>query len=63
MQEAMAQGTRELVGMRLQCLCGQEQFYSGVDEHVYACTACHREYHLHQAGPAIVVSLRMGRAR
>ena len=63
MQEGTAQVTRERVGIRLQCLCGQEQFYSGVDEQVYACTAYHREYHLRQAGADIVVSLRTGRPR
>jgi uncharacterized protein (DUF983 family) len=63
MKEATAQVTREPFGIRLQCLCGQEQVYSGVDEHVYACAACHREYQLRQAGADLSIITRTGRPR
>ena len=63
MQEATAQVRREAFGIRLRCLCEHEQFYSGVDEHVYVCAACHREYQLLQTGTDIAIIPRTGRPR
>ena len=63
MKEATAQVTREPFGMRLQCLCGQEQFSSGVDEHVYAGAACHRESQRRQTGADLSMITCTGRRR
>jgi Zn finger protein HypA/HybF involved in hydrogenase expression len=34
----------EPYGMRLTCACGTEQYYGGVDAHIYICSTCQTHY-------------------
>jgi Zn finger protein HypA/HybF involved in hydrogenase expression len=38
----------ERYGLRLTCACGTEQYYAGVDAHIYICNTCHAHYQIVQ---------------
>ena len=45
----------ETYGIRLTCTCGAQQYYGGVDAHIYICTSCHAHYKLAQTQEGLKV--------
>jgi len=57
----MATGTAsvevEVFGVRLTCACGVVQYYSGVDDGIYLCTGCGRQYKLTRTPAGLVLQV------
>jgi Zn finger protein HypA/HybF involved in hydrogenase expression len=45
----------EPYGLRLTCVCGTEQYYAGVDAHIYICTTCQAHYQIVQTPAGVTV--------
>jgi hypothetical protein len=55
----MAEATviQEPYGIRLQCVCGAEQFYATVDDVIYLCHGCRAQYQMMRMSEDIRVVL------
>jgi Zn finger protein HypA/HybF involved in hydrogenase expression len=45
----------EPYGLRLTCVCGTEQYYAGVDAHIFICATCQTHYRIVQTSAGVEV--------